>query len=415
MNVLILFRSLTICILLIFVFDAKAQKSLDYYLQNALKNSPIFVDNTNQIKSLTYDSLLIKALLKPQVYLNSNVYLAPNINGFGYDPAITNGGNLTALTSASYTFIRKENLDNRFSSINIQRMLIDLNSKLNERDLRQAVTSQYLMVFGQQQQLEKLNEITSLLYKEEIILKKLTAASIYRQTDYLSFLVNLKQQELIYLQQKNQIRNDVMLLNYLCGVQDTAYVNLSNPAISINIPKPLEENLAFYQYKLDSMKLMNVSDNIKYSYDPKFSIVGDAGFNSSFVSKGYKNFGASIGLNLIVPIYDGHQRQIQYDKISISDQTRKEYATFYVKQAKIKNKQIIAQIEAIELIATNAQDQFILSKKLVDANGSLLESGDLRISDFIIALSNYLASQAFLTQLNNDKLQLINQYNFLNY
>lgn len=392
-----------------------AQNSLDYYIQNALKNSPIFVDNANQIKSLAYDSLLIKAILKPQVNLNSNAYLVPNINGFGYDPAITNGGNLTALTSANYTFIRKENIDNRFSSINIQRMLIELNSKLNERDLRQAVTSQYLTVFGQQKQLEKLNEIISLLNKEETILKKLTASSIYRQTDYLSFLVNLKQQALIYLQQKNQIRNDVLLLNYLCGVQDTAYVDLSNPAISINIPKPPEENIAFYQYKLDSMRLMNLSDNIKYSYDPKFSIVGDAGFNSSFISKGYKNFGASIGLNLLVPIYDGHQRQIQYDKISISDQTRKEYAAFYVKQVKVKNEQIIAQIAAIEQLATYAQDQFILSKKLVDADGSLLESGDLRITDFIIALSNYLASQSILTQLNNDKLQLINQYNYLNY
>lgn len=401
--------------MLMLSINTYAQNSLDYYIQNALKNSPIFVDNANQIKSLAYDSLLIKAILKPQVNLNSNAYLVPNINGFGYDPAITNGGNLTALTSANYTFIRKENIDNRFSSINIQRMLIELNSKLNERDLRQAVTSQYLTVFGQQKQLEKLNEIISLLNKEETILKKLTASSIYRQTDYLSFLVNLKQQALIYLQQKNQIRNDVLLLNYLCGVQDTAYVDLSNPAISINIPKPPEENIAFYQYKLDSMRLMNLSDNIKYSYDPKFSIVGDAGFNSSFISKGYKNFGASIGLNLLVPIYDGHQRQIQYDKISISDQTRKEYAAFYVKQVKVKNEQIIAQIAAIEQLATYAQDQFILSKKLVDADGSLLESGDLRITDFIIALSNYLASQSILTQLNNDKLQLINQYNYLNY
>jgi hypothetical protein len=51
--------------------------------------------------------------------------------------------------------------------------------------------------------------------------------SVYRQTDYLSFLVTLQQQQLAAEQLLGQYQNDFALLNYLCGLRDTTLQHFS--------------------------------------------------------------------------------------------------------------------------------------------------------------------------------------------
>ena len=69
-------------------------------------------------------------------------------------------------------------------------------TKISEQDLKKAVTGQYITAYGSLQQLRFNQEVVELLSKEEDLLKKLTRANVYRQSDYLTFLVTLKQQQL---------------------------------------------------------------------------------------------------------------------------------------------------------------------------------------------------------------------------
>src|SRR5258708_6636415 len=122
---------------------AFAQNALNDYLQAAVKNSPVFIENQNQIESFTLDSMLIRAGKKPHVNFTSNDLYAPVINGYGYDEIITNKGNYNALLGVNYTILGKNNLNNQYTSLNIQKQEIGLKTKLNERDLKQTVTAQY--------------------------------------------------------------------------------------------------------------------------------------------------------------------------------------------------------------------------------------------------------------------------------
>jgi outer membrane protein TolC len=81
------------------------QKTLDDYLQIAVKNSPLLKDLNNQILSAQLDSVRIKAGLKPQVTAGSAGLYAPVIRGYGYSQAITNGQTLDALLSVNKSFI----------------------------------------------------------------------------------------------------------------------------------------------------------------------------------------------------------------------------------------------------------------------------------------------------------------------
>jgi len=71
------------------------------------------------------------------------------------------------------------------------------------------------------QQLQFNRMFISLLQKEESLLKDLTEKNVYRQTDYLAFLVTLKQQGLQLKQLEIQFQNDYGTLNYLAGIVDT--------------------------------------------------------------------------------------------------------------------------------------------------------------------------------------------------
>jgi outer membrane protein TolC len=172
---------------------AKAQdRSLEYYLKAAAQNSPLLNDYNNQKLSNLIDSLRIQAGTKPQVTANSTNSYAPSFGGFGYDGAVTNGANFSQLITVSKDFTRKDYLNNQYEAIRLLNESLSVTGKISQQDLIKSVTAQYITAYGDWQQVSFNTEMLSLFKKEELILKNLTEKGVYRQTDYLSFLVTVQ-------------------------------------------------------------------------------------------------------------------------------------------------------------------------------------------------------------------------------
>ncbi len=62
-----------------FCHQAAQDNSLDFYLQQAIANSPLTKDYQNQVASNGVDSLRIKAIYKPQANLAVNSSYSPII------------------------------------------------------------------------------------------------------------------------------------------------------------------------------------------------------------------------------------------------------------------------------------------------------------------------------------------------
>ena len=278
------------------------QNSLQYYIDNALQTSPLLNDYRNQLQINTLDSLLVRAGLKPQVNFTSINSYAPVVKGFGYDEAITNGANVTALLGVTKQFVNKKNLAAQFDNLNLLSRSIYNNIKITEQDVKRSIINQYISAYGTQLQVNFGNEIKSLLSKEEVILKKLTQGNVYKQSDYLAFLVTLQQQDFTVQQSTAQYKNDIAILNYITGITDTSTVKLEEP--DINLPALLDSSAAVYlqQYNIDSLKFVNSKRLADVNYRPKIGASADAGYNSSLAVMPYKNFGASVGVSIIVPI-----------------------------------------------------------------------------------------------------------------
>lgn len=403
------------CLLTFSIHSVSGQYNLDYYIQYAIKNSPVFIENKNLSNSLSLDSLLIRASAKPQVNLTSNDLFAPVVNGYGYDEIITNKGNYNALLGVNVPVIGKKNRDTQFNSLAIQNKMLALNSKLSERDLKQAVTAQYITVFGEQQILSNINIVLTKLKQEDVILKKFTEKGIYHQTDYLSFLVNYNQQQIVFDQQQLQMHNDLYLLNYSCGIIDTTIVILAEPVLKITDHSVFDETSSFNKFVLDSFTLQNSIEQLRYKYKPKLILLGDAGYNSSLQFHPERNFGASVGLNLSIPVFDGNQRNLQLKKFKLTENSRISRIEFNRKQFSMQQIQLRYQITETESLIIKSKDQLHITETLLNANSQLLEKGEIKVVDYILSFTNFLSSQATIQQLNSNKMLLINQFNYLNY
>jgi outer membrane protein TolC len=253
-----------------------------------------------------------------------------------------------------------------------------------------------------------------LLKKEESLLKQLTERGVYRQTDYLTFLVAVQQQQLMINQIHLQYQNEFATLNYLSGVVDTSFIALAAPSLdSVTIPG-LENTVFYHQFEVDSLKLRNSDAQIDFSYKPKVSLYADAGYISSLMYLPYKNFGTSFGVNIAVPIYDGHQKKMQHDKIAIAELTRENYRDFYKTQYNQQVAQLVQQLQSTQQLIDQTTNQLRFTQGLIDANKKLLETGDARIADYIIAIGNYITARNSITQNTVSKLQIINQLNYWN-
>ena len=389
-------------------------RNLDYYLNEGLSNSPLLKDYKNQVSLNNIDSQRLKATFRPQVTATSDNTISPIINGYGYDAILSNQQSFNEFINVNQTFIGGKNLGTQYRAISLISDSVRNGQKLTEQELKRTIISQYISAYGDFQQLSFYHEVNTILKNQEIILKKLTQSNIYRQTDYLTFLVTMKQQELQMKQLQIQYRADYATLNYLCGIFDTSSVALDAPDITLQyLPDP-SSSAFFLKYKIDSTRLENQITLIKYSYRPKLSAFVNAGYSSTLLYQAYKNFGVGAGISLNVPIYDGHQRVLQERKIHLLENTSDNYKDFFSRQYAQQTAMLRQQLAATESLMGDINEQIKFSEGLINVNEKLLETGDAKIVDFVIAINNFLTAKNILTQNNISRMQVINQLNYWN-
>lgn len=394
---------------------AAQQNTLDYYLDYAIKNSPLLKDFQNQVLSFSLDSQLVRATLKPQVSANSNNLYAPVINGYGYDEVITNLRQLSGMIAVNKSFIGRRSVATQIASFQIQAQTASNNIRLTEQDIKKTITDQYITTFGDWMQLQFNREINSLLAREDTLLKKLTQNNVFKQADYLAFVVTKQQQLLTTSQLEIQYANDYATLNYLAGIADTVQATpLKDPQLTLTVLPDYTTSAFYRQYVLDSLKLRNDRALIDINYRPKIDAFANAGYNSSLVYQPYKNWGTSFGLNLTIPIYDGHQRKFQYEKINLQEKTRLAQRDYFINQRQQQIFQLMQQLRSTEKLINDINQQIRYTNTLITVNEKLLGTGDIRVTDFILSLTNYFNARYLVTQNYIDRLKIINQLNYWN-
>ena len=105
---------------------------------------------------------------------------------------------------------------------------------------------------------------------------------------------------------------------------------------------------------------------------------------------------------------------MQYRKLTLEEETRQNYKAFFNTQYQQQIAQLNQQISENDKLMPQIMDQIKYSESLIKVDTQLLETGDVKIADLILAINNYLTVRNLKTQTIISKLQLINQLNYWN-
>ena len=407
-------RYFIVLILSGFAISAYTQsRDLDFYLKQAVQNSPLLYDYRNQVKSSYADSLLIRAAKKPLVEAKSQLLYSPAYHNFGYDEVVTDGGNYTAVMGISQPVFNKREINNKFKAVDLQKRAINNSTQISINELNKIITDQYLTSFSGYTDFLFNKNFLELLVKENEIVKQFVKGGIAKQTDYLSLLVETQSQEILVNQLKSQYRKNLILLGQLSGLNDSAWYDLADPKIEIRGTADIGKSPSYIQYKIDSIRIENEKMAIDIRYRPKVNWFADAGFLTSNPWNFYKHFGYSAGLSLNIPVYDGKQRGIEKQKLELNENSRQAYQNTFYKQYFQQIQQLNLDLKALNVMSAQVENQLKTSQQLVDTFKEQLEAGIIQMTEYINAIKNFKTTSRNINLIYIEKLQVINQMNFL--
>src|SRR4030095_5723326 len=389
-------------------------RSLNDFIQYAKDNNATLKDLQSQILSHLVDSHIVRAPTKTQLNFVSNEMYAPVIKGWGYDEAITNIAQVSGMVQATKTFLSRGNLATQYRRIALPNQSLTDTLLLSQKDLIREITEQYISAYGDQLTVEYTKELYDLLKQESELLKKLAQANVIKQTEFLAFDITMQQQELTYLQAQIQYNADYLTLNYLAGIADTTIMKIEEPQLEDTVAHDFYNSVFYKRYITDSLRIRNERKLIDYGYRPTFNAFTDAGFNSSLQNTPYKNIGYSFGVNIKMPIYDGRQRNLKYQKLEIEERTRLTNRSFFINQYNQQVSQLNIQLRSTDQLFEKIKQQVEYTKTLIQAYGKLLETSDVKVTDVVIAITNYLNAQNSYRQNLISRLKILNQINYWN-
>jgi outer membrane protein TolC len=402
--------------LVLFLFPAivfPQTRSLDYYINAGIQNSPLLNDLKNQLSATSIDSLLVRAARKPLIEAKSQLLYAPYYHNLGYDEVITDGGNYQAVAAVTQNIFNRRELENKLQALEIQKQFVGNTAKLSIAELKKAITDQYITSYSDYYDIQFNSSFLGLMHTENDIVKQFVVSGIYNQTDYLALLVETQGQEVLVDQLKYQYNKDLRLLNQLCGLTDTLTYELQEPQFNLAETGDTTYSPFFRQFVIDSLKLVNERSALDIRYRPKINWFADAGALSSTPGNLYRHFGYSVGASLSVPIYDGQQKNLEIRKLSISENTISNYRSIYKKKFDQMLFQLNDELSGTGKVKIQIGKQLATADQLVTSLKVQLEAGRIRMTDYISAIKNYRNINRNLNLVNIRILQIRNEINYL--
>lgn len=103
---------------------------------------------------------------------------------------------------------------------------------------------------------------------------------------------------------------------------------------------------------------------------------------------------------------------MQHNQLAFSEQTRRNYRDFFTRQYSQQINQLILQMADNRNLKEKINKQVSYAAALVEANRKLLETGEVSVTEYVLALTNLLTTKSLLIQNETEKYQLVNQLNY---
>ncbi len=404
-----------------------AQYSLDYFVAQAVKNSP----NIKNYSNLSLINNLQKKLDEAQnsafqVYVTGDYLFAPyfNNNGhlistnpdpkaIGYDVGITNGGLYSALINVDKNIFNGPLLDALNNQRNIQGKNYENQLNTEKHNLKKTVTDQYLNTL-QNLELYKLSkEIEGNLENQLKLTSDLVEKGIAKVQDYLLLKVETRSQQINLNQTWQNYKNGLFQLYSICGIKDTQTVIIDS--VNLSLINPHDSSKFLFQYYLDSLNTAAQQNIFETKYLPQIKLFFNTGLNAVEIDNIQRRFGLSAGISLSVPILDGGQKDITRQQSLIAEKISGDYKNYAAKNIYTQRKDAENRIHSLRKNLDDFKSQITDYINLLNISLEQLEKGNMSMIEYLTELRNYIDLQKnYISTEINYQLE-INNYNYWNW
>ncbi len=301
--------------------------SLDRCLELARANSPELNIATGAIEASRFDRKLVRQTRWPQLRLSAGAGYAPFTHDFGYDPAVSNGGELGArivaeqtLYSGGLTGLQLKQADTRIS----RRTLA---WQQQDRDVVYAVRLAFIDLLAAERQRDLNNGSVEELADYAGLVADLNQSGRAKYSDVLSARVELARAQIDSGAAVQAVSTARLNLNRIIGLPDHT---LLDPAGSLEslliaaadtvpaIPDTMTaDNLDVAAARLDLKQSRVELDLSRTQWKPTVSLTADAGVMTSREnliappSERYNSAGYSVGISIDMPLWDRGKRRTE--------------------------------------------------------------------------------------------------------
>jgi outer membrane protein TolC len=408
-----------------------ATRDLTFYLTQARQNSPQSADVRNQGRAVQLETERLRAFYtKATGTLVGNYTAVPvltrdngrtrlsysadnSTNYVGYDVALSNGAlyqGYAQLTQPLFNQKRFEAYAQQAQGLALSQQNL---SQLSLHDLEKLVGDQYILCRQDMDQLSYVHELLGILDKQRLLVRKLVEASLLKQSDYALLSIEVETQQLFLNTYRTAYHRDLLDLNVLCGLGDTTEVQLAPPDLPLRRPGSTPGLSSFTsRYRLDSLTLAANQRVFELRYKPVVNAFANGGLEAvSFVDIPQR-FGVSAGLSFSLFLFDGHQRQISRDRTQVLLETTRAYQRNFATINPVRQQRLLYEVRQLDERQRLARQQLASYRQVLDSYKREVIAGQLSVVNYVQVLKNYAAAARDLVLLENNRLLLINAYNY---
>ncbi len=374
--------------------SGQAVFTLDRCLTLARTQNPRMRNAENAIRAAELSHAELSTTKLPQIKLGASSIYAPSSGSFGYDPALSNGGQISG-----QVIVQQSLYDGGIRGLKSDQLSLDIDrvakeKRIAERDLVFSVKQAFIETLRARQEIFLEEESVRQLNEYLEIVRRLSQAGSAAYTDVLKTELQLSNARLSFEKASEEFAVAKYSLAELIGtpldttfdvagsLRDTTSFQVDPSSIGLipNSSTNLELSAASLAIK---RSLLDVEMTQHENY-PTVSFIGDAGLLTSGDNlrlpqdERVPMVGFSLGVLLEIPLINWgatdlrvQQKQLDADNLRLQSELLQRSITADTRRTRL---QITKQRERLRVIQNNmksAEDNFLLTKSKYVGGGSI--------------------------------------------
>ncbi len=206
----------------------------------------------------------------------------------------------------------------------------------------------------------------------------------------------------------------LMDLNILCGIKDTAKVDLEHIDLQPDLSSDMLSSF-WERYRLDSLNTVASLNTFHSQYKPQLNLFVNGGLQIGEFAYAYKHFGWSAGLTFSWTLFDGKQKRWKERQTRVQLNTIETYKVNFQNQNHLRIQQYLTEIQRYDKRKALLRKQSDEYEALLADYRKEIQAGQLSVIDYITVLKSKIQVEKNYLLLQTNRQLLVAAFNYWNW